>query len=264
MLELGGNFEVISMVLSLLAAVLLMQAPAPARAIPRTADGKPNLQGIWQVRNRASYDLQDHAAREGMPAGKGVVEGGEIPYQPWAEAKKKENYTNRQTADPLSKCYMPGVPRIMYMEFPYQIFQTKDQLAITFEWSQVFRLIYTNGKPGPKGIDFWMGDSRGHWEGDTLVVDVKDHNDKTWFDMAGNFHSDQLQLTERYTMLDADTIQYEVTIQDPKVFTKPWKISMPLYRQKDMPRILEYQCQAEVEEANGAFERDTKTWYPKQ
>jgi hypothetical protein len=246
-----------------LAAVLLMQAAGPAKALPRTADGKPNLQGIWQVRNRASSDLEDHGAKHGMPAGRSVVEGGTIPYQPWAAAKKQDNYANRQTADPLSKCYMPGVPRIMYMEFPYHIFQTRDYVAITFEWSSVFRLIYTNGKPGPKGIDFWMGDSRGHWEGDTLVVDVTDHNDKTWFDMAGNFHSDALHLVERYTMLDSDTIQYEVTIEDSKVFTKPWKISMPLYRQKNMDRILEYQCQAEAEEANGEFERDKRTWYPK-
>jgi hypothetical protein len=253
------------MFLSLFVAGLLLQTPAPARpALPRTADGKPNLQGIWQVHNRASYDLQDHAAKNGMPAGQGVVEGGEIPYLPASAAKKKENDEHRQTADPLSKCYMPGVPRIMYMEFPFQIFQTRDHVAMTFEWSSVFRLIYTNGKPAPKGIDFWMGDSRGHWEGDTLVVDVTDHNDKTWFDMAGNFHSDALRLTERYTMLDADTIQYEVTIQDPKVFSRPWKISMPLYRQKEMKRVLEYQCQAELEEANGAFERDPHTWYPKQ
>ena len=252
------------MFVSLLAAGLLMlQAPSPARTIPRTADGKPNLQGIWQVRNRAAYDLQDHAAAR-LPGGKGVVEGGEIPYQPWAAAKKNENYAKRQTADPLAQCFMPGVPRIMYMEYPFHIFQTPQQIAITFEWSSVFRLIYTNGKPGPKGIDFWMGDSRGHWEGDTLVVDVKNHNDKTWFDMAGNFHSDAMQLVERYTMTDPDTIQYEVTIQDPKVFTKPWKITMPLYRQKDMARILEYQCQAEAEEASGAFERDPRTWYPKQ
>ena len=134
---------------------------------------------------------------------------------------------------------------------------------MTFEWSQVYRLIHTNGTRAPAGLDFWMGDSRGHWEGDTLVVDVVDHNDKTWFDMAGNFHSEKMTLVERYTMLDADTIQYEVTIQDPKVFTRSWKIIMPLYRQKDMDRILEYQCQAEAEEANGEFERNPRTWYPK-
>jgi hypothetical protein len=229
--------------------------------LPRTPDGKPNLQGIWQVRNRAAYDLEDHAAKDGMPAGRGVVEGGEIPYQPWAAAKKLENFANRKTADPLANCYMPGIPRIMYMEFPFHIFQTSEHVAITFEWSQVFRLIYINGQTGRTGIEFWMGDSRGRWEGDTLVVDVKDHNDRTWFDMAGNFHSEALHLVERYTMLDADTIQYEVTIEDPKVFTRPWKIRMPLHRQKNMDRILEYQCQAEAEEANEAFERDPRTWY---
>jgi hypothetical protein len=274
-LNLEGMSEVkmlarrISLTIVLLAVLCVVAGAAVAsgmqtasRTIPRTANGKPDLQGIWQVRNRAAYDLQDHAAKQGIPAGKGVVEGGEIPYQPWAAAKKIENFANRQTADPLASCFMPGVPRIMYMEFPFQIFQTPEHIAMTFEWSSVFRLIYTNGKAGRTGVDFWMGDSRGHWEGDTLVVDVADNNDRTWFDMAGNFHSEALHLVERYTLLDADTIQYEVTIQDPKVFTKPWKISMPLYRQKNMERILEYQCQAEAEEANGDFERDPHTWYP--
>src|SRR5687767_1520853 len=177
-------------------------------------DGRPDLQGIWQVRNRAAYDLQDHAARHGMPAGKGVVEGGEIPYQPWAAAKKLENLANRQTADPLGQCYMPGVPRIMYMEFPFQIFQSRDHVAMTFEWSMVFRLIYTNGTPHPDGIEFWMGDSRGRWDGDTLVVNVANFNDRTWFDMSGNFHSEALRVEERYTLLDADTIRYEATLED--------------------------------------------------
>jgi hypothetical protein len=229
-------------------------------AIPRTADGKPDLQGIWQVRNRASYDLEDHVARHGMPAGTGVVQGGPIPYQEWAAAKRIENAANRRQ-DPLANCYLPGVPRIMYMEFPFQIFQTPDHIAMTFEWSQVHRTIYTNGAPAPEGIDFWMGDSRGRWVGDKLVVDVSDHNDRTWFDMAGNFHSEELTLVERYTMVSPDTIQYEVAITDPKVFTRPWTIAMTLHR-SEAARIFEYQCQAEAEEANGAFEPDPKTWYP--
>jgi len=233
------------------------------RGIPRTPEGRPDLHGIWQVRNRAAYDLEDHDARYGMPAGRSVVEGGTIPYQPWAAAKKLENVAKRATADPLGQCYMPGVPRIMYLEFPFQIFQTRDRIAMTFEWQQVFRLIYTNGSRPAEGLAFWMGDSRGRWEGDTLVVDVTNHNDRTWFDMAGNFHSEALTLVERYTLLDADTLRYEVTIEDPKVFTRPWKISMPLYRHKDMNRVLEYQCRAEAEEASGAFERDPRTWYPK-
>jgi hypothetical protein len=244
------------------------RAGAPAAAtsrttIPRTADGKPNLQGIWQVRNRASYDLQDHAAHHRMPAGRGVVEGGEIPYQPWAAKKKAENFAARDTLDPLNSCFIPGVPRIMYMEWPFQIFQTPTHIGITFEWTQMFRIIPTNGSKPHEGIEFWMGDSRGRWEGDTLVVDVTNHNAKTWFDMAGNFHSEALKLVERYTLTDADTIRYEVTIEDPKVFTRPWKISMPLHRHKDVTRLLEYQCKAEESEANGAFQRDPKTWYSK-
>jgi hypothetical protein len=235
----------------------------PAVSLPRTTDGKPNLHGIWQADTRAAYDLQDHEARDGMPAGRSVVEGGAIPYLPAAAAKKLENYTKRKTADPLSNCYFPGVPRIMYMEYPFEIFQTPDQIAIAFEWSSVFRLIYTNGKPpAHEGVDSWMGDSRGHWEGDTLVVTVTDQNNKTWFDMAGDFHSDALRVTERYTLIDADTIRYEVTIEDPKTFSKPWKFGLSMVRKKNMDRLLEYQCQAETEEANGAFERDPRTWYP--
>ena len=123
-------------------------------------------------------------------------------------------------------------------------------------------LIYTNGTPHDDRVQPWMGDSRGRWEGDTLVVEVTKHNDQTWFDIAGDFHSDALRLIERYTMRDADTIQYEVTIEDPKVFTRPWKISMPFYRHRGVDRILEYHCQAEKEEANGDFEPEPRTWYP--
>jgi hypothetical protein len=233
-----------------------------ATPIPRTAGGKPNLQGIWQVRNSANVDLLDHPASHGARAGRSVVEGGSIPYQPWAAKKKADNYASRATADPMANCYLPGVPRIMYLDYPFHIFQTPEAVAITFEWSQVFRLIYTNGSTHVDGIEFWMGDSRGRWEGDTLVVNVTNHNDKTWFDQAGNFHSEQLSLEERFTLADADTLRYDVTVTDPKVFTRPWKMSMPLYRQKGMDRILEYQCQAEAEEASGAFERDPRTWFP--
>lgn len=256
------NRGVLLLLIAVLPGLALAQSPPSARTIPRMPDGRPNLQGIWQVRNRASYDLQDHAARHGIPAGRGVVEGGEIPYQPWAAKKKLENFASRATADPLASCYMPGVPRIMYLEWPFQIYQTRDHVAMTFEWSQVYRLIYTDGSTPPDGLEFWMGDSRGRWDGDTLVVDVTQHNDRTWFDMAGNFHSEALKVVERYSLLDANTLQYEATIEDPKVFTRPWKISMPLHRHTDMERILEYQCQAEAEEANGAFERDPLTWYP--
>ena len=241
----------------------LAAGAASAQTIPRTADGKPDLQGIWQVRNRAAYDLEDHAARHGMPAGRGVVDGGAIPYQPWAREQKRANLASRAAADPLARCYLPGVPRIMYMEFPFHIFQTSSHVAITFEWSQVHRLIYTHGEPALyPGVESWMGHSRGRWEGDVLVVEVTDHNDKTWLDAAGNFHSAALRVTERFSLRDANTIDYEATIEDPEVFTRPWTIRMPLHRQTGVDRILEYQCQAELEEADGDFERDERTWYP--
>ena len=171
-------------------------------AIPRMADGRPDMQGIWQARSRAAYDLEDHPARFGMPAGRSVVDTITIPYQPWAAMKQRENFEQRAKADPLSECFLPGVPRIMYMEHPFQIFQRRDVVAMTFEWQQVFRLIYTNGTGPSTPLQFWMGDSRGRWDGDSFVVEVTNHNDRTWFDMAGNFHSDALHVVERWTRPD--------------------------------------------------------------
>jgi hypothetical protein len=236
-------------------------AQTGAKTLPRAADGKPNLHGIWQAPSGVSWDLEGRLTKDGKP-GKSLVEGGTIPYRPEALAKRQQNLANRKTADPMSTCFMPGVPRIMYLDYPFQIFQTPEHVAMTFEWSQVFRLVYLKGKPAPSGFDFWMGHSMGRWEGDTFVVDVTAQNDKTWFDMAGNYHSDSGKMVERFTLVDADTLQYEVTVQDDKTFTKPWKISVPLHRRKDMTRLLEFQCQAEFEEANGLFERDPLTWYP--
>jgi hypothetical protein len=244
----------------------LIAAPARTLAsqqpLPRTPDGKPNLDGIWQAAGSAAADLQDHAAGLNVLAGRSVISGGTIPYQPWAAAKKAQNLQNRFKADPLAQCYMPGTPRIMYLDFPFQIFQTPQAVAIAFEWSLVYRLIYMNGTPHSDNIDSWMGDSRGRWEGDTLIVDVTNQNDQTWFDMAGDFHSDALRVVERYRMTDPDTIQYEVAIEDTKVFTKPWSISLALHRRTDRDRLFEYVCQAEAEEASGAFTREERTWYP--
>ncbi len=241
---------------------ILIAAPASQQSVPRTAEGKPNFEGIWQASGSEAADLQDHAARFNMPAGRSVVAGGVIPYQQWAAAKKAENFENRAKADPLAQCYIPGVPRIMYLDFPFQIFQTPQAIAITFEWSLDYRLIYTDGSAHAKDIDSWMGDSRARWDGDTLVVDVSNSNDKTWFDMAGDFHSDALHVVERYHMIDSDTIEYQATIEDPKVFTKPWTINLALRRRTDRDRLFEYVCQAEAEEANGAFTREQRTWYP--
>jgi hypothetical protein len=249
-----------------LASALVAAPPgtsdSPQQNLPRTADGKPDFQGIWQATSTAAADLQDHVASLHMLAGRSVVAGGTIPYQPWAAKQRAENFQNRQTADPLSKCYIPGVPRVMYLDFPFQIFQTPSLIAMTFEWSLDYRVVYTNGTPHPADMDGWMGDSRGHWDGDTLVVDVGNINDKTWFDMAGDFHSDALHVVERYHMTDHDTIQYEATIDDSKVFTKPWTINLALHRRTDRDRLFEYSCQSEKEELNGAFMRELRTWYP--
>ena len=223
------------------------QAAARTRAstVPRTPQGRPDFSGIWQVMNSANWDIQDHHAQKGMPAGQGVVEGNEIPYQPWALAKKKDNYENRKTADPETKCYLPGVPRITYTPFPFQIFQMPASVAILYEYVHAVRNVFLD-TPHPAGpIDWWMGDSRGRWDADTLVVDVVHFDDRTWFDRAGNHHSDVLHVVERYSFMDRDTINYEVTIEDTKVFTRPWKMSMPIYRRKGKDvQLLEYECYA--------------------
>ena len=231
--------------LALAAAIPLPATAQVSGALPRTADGKPDLSGIWQAVTTANWNIQAHSAESGVPAGLGVVEGDEIPYQPWALERKRENHTNRSTADPETKCHLPGVPRITYMPYPFQIFQTPTHLAITYEYVHAVRRIYMNSEHPRGPLQWYMGDSRGRWEGDTLVVDVVHFTDKTWFDRSGNFHSDALHVVERYTPMGANHMNYEVTIEDPKVFTRPWKMSMPLYRRLDRNiRILEYECYA--------------------
>jgi hypothetical protein len=215
------------------------------QAMPRTTDGKPDFSGIWQVVNTANWNVQDHSASPGEPAGEGVVEGNDIPYLPAALATKQENFKNRATADPEAKCFEPGVPRVTYEPYPFQIVQTPAYVAILYEYIHVTRHLYVDGSPHPKGpIDNWlMGDSRAHWEGDTLVVDVIHLNDQTWFDHAGNFHSDALHVVERYTPIDRDHIRYDATIEDPKVFTRPWTMSMPIYRRLEKNvQLLDYEC----------------------
>ena len=163
--------------------------------------------------------------------------------------KKRANFEGRQTLDPVNKCFLPGVPRIMYMPYPFRINQTPTHIALTFEYSHAYRMIYTNGTKHPEALEFWMGDSRGRWEGDTLVVSVADLHPETWFDKAGNHHSDALRLTERITARSPETLNYEVTVEDPNVFTRPWKMSMPLYRraEKNLQRA-EFRCVPFTEE----------------
>ena len=254
----------------LLFSVGRIAAQTPANQIPRAPDGKPDLNGFWQALNTADWDLESQgggpAPREGLllgavsaiPPGLSVVEGGTIPYQSWALAKRNENRKNWPSLDPEVKCLLPGVPRVTYLPYPFQILQYKDRILIVYQYGYARREIYMNKREIL--IDQVMGWSHGHWEGDTLVVDVTDFSappelreDRppigNWLDRTGNFYSESLHVVERYTPIDATHLMYEATLEDPKVYTRPWKISMPLYRrlEKNM-QILEFKCAEYVEE----------------
>jgi hypothetical protein len=247
-----------------LAALALAAFPAlgqaPYRA-PRTADGKPNLNGIWQAMNNANWDLEGHAA--GMPAKEvvgilgaqfatppdlGVVDGGSIPYLPAALQKRKDNFASRVKLDPEVKCYMPGVPRANYMPYPFQIVQSAQNVMFVYEYAGSVRVV-NMAAPTKAPADSWMGWSNGKWDGESLVIDVTSQVEDTWFDRSGDYHSDALHVTERYTPRSADTMMYEATIEDPKVFSRPWKISMPLYRHVEKnAQLMEFKCVEFAEE----------------
>jgi hypothetical protein len=261
-------------VLAQAAAVISMAAipvagQVPVYRAPRlTGTANPNLAGLWQAMNEGNWDIQAHAAQPGPPqfgalfaepAGAGIVEGNEIPYQASALAKKKFNLENRlvrvntdgvrlEPLDPEAKCYLPGVPRATYMPFPFQIIQGNPKIVIAYEFANASRIVHMD-KVAPAPSDSYMGWSVGHWEGDTLVIDVTSLNDKTWFDRAGNFHSDALHVVERYTPASPEILNYEATMEDPKVFTRPWKISFPLYRRAEKnAQFMEFKCVPFAEE----------------
>ena len=229
----------------------------PAYRAPRTSDGKPNLSGVYQAITEASWDIEAHSAAAGpvqelgasfaTPGGLGITDG-PLPYKPEALAKKKENYANRIKLDPEIKCYLPGTPRGMYMPYPFQIIQTPTYIMIVSSYARAVRTIYmTDHKEAP--ADSWMGWSNGRWEGETLVIDTTGFNDLSWFDRAGNFHSDQLHVVERITAADADHLSYEATIEDPQTFTRPWKIALPIYRRVEKnAQLLEFNCVPFVED----------------
>lgn len=253
----------------------IAQAQGQTSQIPRlTGTNKPNLSGVWQALNEANWDLEPHPARAarvlnpgvpngnpvpeapvlalgasgGVPASLGVVDGGPIPYKPEALQKRNENAAHSLERDPEVKCLMPGVPRATYMPYPFQITQSDAKIMMSYGYSNTGRTIHMDKVESP-GYPTWMGFSAGRWEGDTLVVDVTELNENTWFDRAGNHHSDNLHVVERYTMTSPNHIMYEATIEDPSVFTRQWKIKMPLYRRlEDRARVLEYRCVEMVEE----------------
>jgi hypothetical protein len=262
------------------AAKPAMAKPAPARTaayraarLPGTTH--PDLNGVWQVMNQAGWDIEPHAARAALqlrpgpfvpvpakdvlalgavgavPAGNGVVEGGEIPYKPEKKAQRDENrknYTDLNKGDPEVKCYLPGVPRANYMHLPFQIFQSEKSMIMAYEYAGAVRNVMFND-PGPAPVDSWMGQSVAKWDGDTLVVTVTGLLDRTWFDRAGNYHSDQMTVVERYTPTGPLTLRYEATITDPETFTRPWKISMNLYKHVgEDARLNQFKCVEFVEE----------------
>jgi hypothetical protein len=225
-----------------------LDTAAEADPLTRMANGRPDLRGIWQTMNSAVWNLEDHSAELGVPAGESVVVEGMIPYLDAALPQRRRNYENRSTDDPEANCYMVGVPRITYMPYPFQIMQTPNQVTMLYEYVHVFRNIRIDSEHPPGPIQWWMGDSRGHWDGDTLVVDVIHFTDRTWLDRSGNYHSSNLHVVERYTPMGPDHIWYEATLEDPEVFSQPWTIAMPLYRRKEAnTQILEYECYAYTE-----------------
>lgn len=243
-----------------------------ASAIPRGSDGKPDLNGIWQVLSNANVNLEAAAPKAAfalvpgdfvpvpapevvalgavgaVPATFGVVEGGTIPYKPEALAQREANQENWLTSDPEIKCYMPGVPRATYMPHPFQIFHSDQAVFFAYSFAGAVRNIYLED-PGEPPLDAWMGQSYGYWEGDTFVIEVTGLDDRTWFDRAGNYHSYKMKVTERYTLVSANVIEYEATIEDPDIFERPWTIKMPIYRRLEEGfELPQFKCVEFVEE----------------
>jgi hypothetical protein len=258
---------------AIVAGGFLIQSPVETQsARPARVGGKPNMNGIWQALNTANYDILSHQAKAALafrpgpvvpvpaaqvvalgavgavPAGNGIVEGDEIPYLPEAAKKQKENQEHWLDRDPEIKCYLPGVPRANYMPMPFQILHSEKAVFFAYEYAGAVRNILLTD-PGPAPVDSWMGQSVGKWEGDTFVVTVTGFNDQTWFDRAGNHHSDKLKVTERYTMQGPDHMWYEATIEDPLTFSTPWKMRFPLYRHINPDaRLNQFKCVEFVEE----------------
>jgi hypothetical protein len=194
----------------------------------------PDLRGVWQAENHADADLE---------AAHVIVDpaDGKIPYRPEALPVRQQNFAHRATADPETRCFQPGVPRAAYLATPFQIFQNARAVYFVYQDVHAYRIVYLDSARHNDGLPYAMGDSRGHWEGNTLVADVISFSASTWLDGAANYHSDELHVVERYTRTDRNTLLYEAGIADPKVFTRLWKIRMPLRHQTGV-QILEDEC----------------------
>jgi hypothetical protein len=241
---------------SALAAAWLVPSEAQQTKVnnPAKIAGHPNMNGVWQAINSAYWNLEDHSASglsqfwqlgaiAAIPAGQTVIDGdGKIPYLPAALAKRDENRAGWPKTDPEAKCYMPGIPRATYMPYPFRVVQGDGDILFVYEFASANRIVHMSKHEEPP-VDSWMGWSNGHWEGDTLVIEVTGNNEDTWFDRAGNHHGSMLKVTERYTLKGEDHLQYEATIEDPETFSRPWKISMPLYKRVEPnAQLLEFKC----------------------
>jgi len=246
---------------ALAAATALAVVPKAAYTQEQTERiaGRPDLNGVWQAMSTAHWNIEAHSAEAladfwplgalgAIPAGLSIVEGGTIPYLPEALAKRDENRAGWPAADPEAKCYQPGIPRATYLPYPFRIAQGTGNILFAYEFASANRIVHmSDHEESP--IDSYMGWSNGRWEDDTLVVEVGGFNGQTWFDRAGNHHSEALTVTERYTLIDANHIEYEATIEDPNTFSRPWTISMPLYRRVETSvQLLEYKCVEFAEE----------------
>ena len=216
-------------------------------------EGRPNMNGLWQANSTANWNLEAHSAADlpafpglgaiaAIPAGISFVDGGTIPYLPEALAQRDENGATWPAADPEAKCYMPGIPRATYLPFPFQIVQGNRDILFAYEFATANRVVNV-GSTDPAVVPTWMGTSNGHWEGDALVVEVTGNNELAWYDRAGNYRSTATMVTERYTMVSEDRIDYEATIEDATLYSRPWTIRMPLYRRAEAgAQILEFKC----------------------
>lgn len=227
------------------------KAPPPSKAgpFPRLKDGKPNFQGFWETRVFfTAFDVEDRPVETfEIPAGPGVIvdpADKKIPYKPEALAKRNDIFANHLADDPQAHCFLSGVPRQMYTPFGFQIIQPPGAVLLMYEAFHAYRIIRLDGKPHPdQSIKMFEGDSRARWEGDTLVVNTANLNGRTWFDMAGNFHSDKMTVVERFTPINKDAIRYQATITDPETFTRPWTMEFELGRNLEPNyEILEYAC----------------------
>lgn len=239
-------------------AVSTSSADGVLTEIPEAGDGRPDLSGVWQSINSAHWNLEPHVsaypvllelgAQFAVPPGQGVVDGGSIPYLPAAIAERDRRFANRLNEDPEAKCYLGGIPRSTYMPYPFQILQNGDDVIFMYQFATGVRRVFVGGEDEAP-LDSWMGWSNAHWEDDTLVIEVTGFNGQTWLDRAGNYASENARVVERYTPLGPNHLQYEATIEDPTVYSRPWTISMPLYRIVDDDfRVLEFKCEPYAED----------------